>query len=140
MVEKTLDTKLARIAADTSCQDFILADAKDADMAFGMAAPGYRSGGRDEDGRFRTLVEYRQLIRENVDQGLLDIMLMSASTSELLTDGERLFDDSAITAAIRANDSTDIWSAADGIYSRQPSRPFRTAIIDHAEDGELYIF
>ena len=39
-MEKSLDRKLARILADRSCSDFILADAKDADMAFGMAAPG----------------------------------------------------------------------------------------------------
>jgi hypothetical protein len=32
---KTLDQKLTRILADPSCGDFILADAKDADMAFG---------------------------------------------------------------------------------------------------------
>ena len=39
-MEKSLDRKLARIPADPSCRDFILADAKDADMAFGLAAPG----------------------------------------------------------------------------------------------------
>jgi hypothetical protein len=39
--QKSLDLKLARIVADPSCRDFILADAKDADMAFGLAT---RSG------------------------------------------------------------------------------------------------
>ncbi len=39
-MEKTLDQKLARILADASCRDFILADAKDADMAYGLSAPG----------------------------------------------------------------------------------------------------
>ena len=42
-MQKSLDEKLARIAADPSCNDFILADAKDADMAFGVRAPGPRS-------------------------------------------------------------------------------------------------
>ena len=32
-MEKSLDRKLARIPADPSCRDFIIADAKDADMA-----------------------------------------------------------------------------------------------------------
>src|SRR6478736_9234732 len=39
-MQKTLDEKLARIVANPSCNDFILADAKDADMAYGVAAPG----------------------------------------------------------------------------------------------------
>jgi hypothetical protein len=42
---KSLDEKLARIIADPSCSDFILADAKDPDMAFGLAAPGLKPGG-----------------------------------------------------------------------------------------------
>jgi len=40
--------------------------------------------------------------------GLVDIMLMSASTSEILTIQERIFDASPVTPAVRANDSTDI--------------------------------
>jgi len=39
-MEKTLDQKLARIRQNPSCREFILADAKDADMAYGLAAPG----------------------------------------------------------------------------------------------------
>ena len=38
---KSLDTKLAAIHRDPHrATEFILADAKDADMAFGLAAPG----------------------------------------------------------------------------------------------------
>ena len=38
---KSLDLKLAAIHADpANCREFILADAKDADMAFGVAAAG----------------------------------------------------------------------------------------------------
>ncbi|NLE57467.1 MAG: hypothetical protein GX616_03845, partial [Planctomycetes bacterium] len=40
MVAKSLDIKLARIKADPRSREFILADAKDADMAFGIASPG----------------------------------------------------------------------------------------------------
>jgi len=135
-VPKSLDQKLARILADPSCGEFILADAKDADMAGGMAAPGKSPEHHAHEGRFRSLQEYRDLIRANIQQGLVDIMLMSASTSEVLTLRERLFDGSHITPAIRANDTTDIWLAQGGQYPQQPSRPFRSATLDHAMCGK----
>ena len=135
-MEKSLDRKLARILADRSCKDFILADAKDADMAYGLAAPGRSPEHHAEEGRFRSLDEYRQLIRENVRQGLVDIMLTSASNNELLTIGERLFDRSAVTPAVRANDSSNVWAAQGGVYLREPSKPFRSASIDEAMCGK----
>ncbi|MFV2067804.1 MAG: hypothetical protein ACC645_12590 [Pirellulales bacterium] len=135
-MQKNLDQKLARILADPSCPDFILADAKDADMAFGLSAPGRSPEHHAGEAHFRTLDQYRQLIRDVVRQGLVDIMLMSASTNELLTIEEQIFDTSPITPAIRANDTTDIWLAAgSGRYPSQPSRPFRSATIDHAMCG-----
>jgi len=136
--EKTLDIKLARIVADPSCRDFILADAKDADMAFGLAAPGLQPGGDPSRGPFRTLAEYRDSIREIVAQGLVDIMLMSASTSEALTLEEGIFRDSGVTPAVRMNDTTDIWLAAgSGGYARQPALPFSTATIAQAQCGRV---
>jgi hypothetical protein len=135
-MEKSLDIKLARILADASCKDFILADAKDADMAYGMAAPGRSPEHHAQEGRFRSLDEYRQLIRENVRQGLVDIMLMSASNNEVLTIHERLFDESHVTPAIRANDTTDVWAAQGASYLAEPSRPFRSASIDQAMCGK----
>ncbi|MCE9590404.1 MAG: hypothetical protein K8S99_07765 [Planctomycetes bacterium] len=135
--QKSLDTKIARILADPSCKDFILADAKDADLAFGIAAPGKSPEHYAQEARFRSLAEFRELIRQNVKQGLLDIMLMSASTSELLTIKERLFDESHVTPAARANDATDIWAVQGGTYSAEPSRPFRTATIDHIMCGKV---
>ena len=136
-MEKSLDRKLARILADPACRDFIIADAKDADMAFGLAAPGRSPEYHAGEARFRTLQEYRQLMRDIVRQGMVDIMLMSASSSEVLTIQERLFDNSPVTPAVRANDTTDIWLAAGtGRYSSQPSLPFRTATIDHIMCGK----
>jgi len=136
-MEKSLDRKLARILADSACRDFILADAKDADMAFGLSAPGRSPEHHAGEAHFRTLDEYRQQMREIVAQGLVDIMLMSASSNEVLTIEERLFDASQITPAVRANDTTDIWLAAgSGRYGRQPSQPFRTATIDHIQCGK----
>jgi len=136
-MQKSLDQKLARIHADKSCKDFILADAKDADMAFGLAAPGMSPEHHSGEARFRTLDEYRQIMRELTKQGLIDIMLMSASSNDVLTIQERLYEDSHITPAVRANDTTDIWLAAgSGRYPQQPSRPFRTATIDHIMCGK----
>jgi hypothetical protein len=136
-MEKSLDRKLARILSDSSCRDFILADAKDADMAFGISAPGRSPENYNNEAHFRTLAEYRQLMRDIVGQGLVDIMLMSASSNEVLTINERLFDSSHITPAVRANDTTDIWLASgSGRYGKQPSQPFRTATIDHIQCGK----
>ncbi len=135
-MEKSLDIKLADIHADPiNSKAFILADAKDADMAFGITAPG--ESPEHEDGGFRSLKEYRDNIRRNVQQGLIDIMLMSVSTNELLTIRERLFDASPVTPAIRANDTTDIHVARGASYPKTPARPFRTALLEHAQCGQL---
>jgi hypothetical protein len=124
---KTLDIKLANIHADPSgAKDFILADAKDADMGRGLAAPGIDP----VTGGARSLADYRDQMREITRQGLVDIMLMSASSSELLVVEERLFDDSPVTPAVRANDSTDVHGPFGGTYAESPSRPFRTATIE----------
>jgi hypothetical protein len=136
MVQKSLDAKLSRILSDPSCGDFILADAKDADMAYGIASPGRSPEHHAQEGRFRSLDEYRDLIRQNVRQGLIDIMLMSGSTNAALTLEERLFDSSHVTPAIRANDTTDIWAAQGGAYLREPARPFRSASLDQAMCGK----
>jgi len=136
MVQKSLEVKLSRILSDSTCSDFILADAKDADMAYGIASPGRSPEHYAHEGRFRTLDEYRELIRQNVRQGLVDIMLMSGSTNAVLTLQERLFDNSHVTPAIRANDTTDIWVAQGGAYLREPSRPFRSASLDQAMCGK----
>ncbi len=135
-MQKTLDEKLARIAANPSCGDFILADAKDADMAFGISAPGIKNRDAPEHQRYRSIQEFRDLIRQIVDQRLVDIMLMSASTADLLAVQERIFDKSPVTPAIRANDTTDIWLAGgQASYGSHPSLPFRTAILDEVMDS-----
>lgn len=136
MANKTLDQKLSRLLSDPDANEFILADAKDADMAFGIAAPGQD---RDMLGteRYRTLDQYRDIIRKNVEQGLVDIMLMSSSTNYRLTIEGGLFQNSRVTPAIRANDATDVWAVNENAYLSQPSRPFRTATLDHAMAGKI---
>jgi hypothetical protein len=123
---KSLDAKLTNLHDEPGiAADFILADAKDADMAFGLDAPGFDR----VTGTRRSLADYRDQIREIAKQGLVDIMLMSVSTSEMLTVEERLFDSSPVTPAVRANDTTDIQFLTGGVYASQPSRPFRTATL-----------
>lgn len=138
MVQKSLDAKLARIHADPQrCRDFILADAKDADMALSIGAPGRSPESHPGEVRYRSLQEFRDIIEQIVEQQLVDIMLMSASTSEVLTIHRRLFDSSPVTPAARANDTTDIHIVRGGKYPTQPSRPFRTATLDHIQCGHL---
>jgi hypothetical protein len=138
MATKSLDRKLAAIHADPAgCREFILADAKDADMAFGVGAPGLSPERHDSEQRFRTLEEYREQIRQITRSELVDIMLMSASTNEALTIRERLFDNSPVTPAARANDTTDIHILRGGRLHEPAARPFRTASLDHIQCGRL---
>jgi len=137
MMEKSLDRKLAALHADPNAREFILADAKDADMAFGIGAPGRSPEAHPGEVRFKTLAEYRDQIRSITRQGLVDIMLMSASTSHALTIRERIFDGSHVTPAIRANDTTDVHIARGSRYVEHPSHPFRSASLDHAMCGHL---
>jgi hypothetical protein len=137
-VEKSLDRKLARIHADPhGAKDFILADAKDADMALAIGAPGLSPEAHPGELKYRSLAEFRDTIAQVVGQGLVDVMLMSASTNEALTIQRRLFDQSPVTPAARANDTTDIHIARGGRYALQPSLPFRTATLDHIQCGHL---
>ena len=148
---KSLDAKLAEVKANPKSRAFILADAKDADMAFGVRAPGPRSylsarglrpanfspevWTREEFG-FRNLPEFLDIIREVVHQGIVDIMLMSAYVSEQLTIKDGLFRNSHVTPAARANDATDVWAVRHGCYTREPAQPFRSATIDHIQCGQ----
>lgn len=134
---KSLDQKLERIVADPSVNDFILADAKDADMGFGIAAPGVNIGEDRERFPFQSLEQYRESMRQITEQGLVDIMLMSASTSEQLTIIERVFDGTSVTPAVRANDTTDIWLGMSGGYGSEPSRAFRSATIEQIQCGKV---
>jgi hypothetical protein len=120
---RDLDRKLATIAdGHYTPDDFVIADAKDADMAFGAAAAGPVP---DSDGRHRSRPEYLDAMRALVDAGALDILLTSASNGERLAEEGGL--DARVTLAVRANDTSDIWNPRGGSYATQPSRPFRTA-------------
>ncbi len=125
---KTLDAKLAKIRAGKyKSTDFIIADAKDGDMGFGRAAPG---PSRTDD-RLKTKPEYLASMAEMTKSGLVDIMLVSASSAEALH-AKKVFAKSKVTPAVRLNDTTDIWSQRGGTYKDTPSHPFRSARLSAA--------
>lgn len=141
---KRLDKKISRIlSGSTSPSDFIIADAKDADMAFGVTAPGPQRGScghgyNESEGCWKTLDDYLGQIREVIRQEIVDIVLLSASNLERLAIEEGLFRESAVTPAARANDTSDVWAVRGGKYpTDHPSRSFRTATIDHIKYGHL---
>jgi hypothetical protein len=123
-----LDEKLARIRAGKyKPSDFIIADAKDGDMGSGVlgAAPKRASDGTRLRGKTRA--EYLDDIEAVVKQGIVDVMLVSASNLELLHE-RGVFKKSKVKPVIRANDTTDCWGLIrHGSYHKQASRPFRTA-------------
>ena len=127
--QRALDRKLGSIRAGTyTADDFVIADAKDADMAFGAVsagplerdpAPGSRPG------IHRTRAAYLDAMRAEVAAGAVDILLTSASNGEVLAGDGSLGEE--VTLAVRANDTTDIWTSRGSVYPTRPSRPFRTA-------------
>lgn len=144
ILKKSLDQKLARIRSGKDTRaDFIIADAKDADMAFGVQAPGPNRAGTcphgydKRQGCYKTLDQYLEQVRAVIAQRLVDIVLMSASNLERLAIKEGLFRNSPITPAARANDTTDVWAVRQGQYPSHPSRHFRTATLDHIKYGKL---
>lgn len=133
MTTTRYEEKIGRIlAGEYRKGDFILADAKDADMSGGIPTAGLRRG---KDGRpegYRTRMEFLAEIEALIAQDTVDIMLTSASNMELLqTRGA--FAASRINPAFRANDTTDVWSIIrGGRYRETPSRPFRSADLSRA--------
>jgi len=83
------------------------------------------------------IAEFLDIIREVTQQGLIDIMLMSAYVNEQLTIKEGLFRASHVTPAARANDATDVWAVRHGCYTAEAAQPFRTATIDQIQCGKL---
>jgi hypothetical protein len=124
-----LEEKLARIrAGNYRPSDFIIADAKDPDMGPSLAMLGWHRTADGSATRLRTRAEFLDQIRAIVRQGIVDVMLASASNLEVLI-AEGLFRDSDVHPAIRANDTTDIWMMRGATYNRRPSRPFRTVVL-----------
>jgi len=125
---RRLDRKLNAIREGRyTPDDFVIADAKDADMGFGLTAAGTVDGAPDGllgPGRYQSRGRYLEAMRAQADHGVVDILLTSASNGERLATDGSLPDD--LTLAIRANDTSDVWVGRGAGYATMPSRPFRT--------------
>src|SRR5215469_12371486 len=129
--------KLNRLRDNPSSREFILADARDADMAWGVPSPGKAYPTPPAGSRWRTMPEFHEQIRAVVRQGIVDIVLASISTMSLLAHQERLFDSVVVTPAVRINDATDVWCPRHGRYREHPSLPFASGFIEEAQFGSL---
>lgn len=106
-----LDAKLAKIRCRSIPEgDFIIADAKDVDMANPITGMGPIRAADGSIIRYRTRSEFLDAITQIIRQDQVDIMLLSASNLEVLKEAG-VSDGSAVKPAFRANDTTDIWSA-----------------------------
>lgn len=120
--------KIARIRAGNYRRgDFMIADAKDADLSGGVLTAGPR---RDAQGRIngaRTRAAFLDQMRALIAQDMIDILLASASNIEALAE-VGAFDGSAVMPAFRGNEATDMWGVIrGGRYRDFPSRPYRGA-------------
>ena len=132
---KSLDIKLKNIISSSyKPSDFIIADAKDADMAAGIRAPGYI---RKNDGSLTenpaSYQNYLNKMESMTKSEEVDIMLMSMTSAERLTT-KKIFENNSVTPAVRLNDTTCTWGMIrNGEYSKEESRPFATAQLKHAK-------
>ena len=131
---KTLDDKLKNIRTDNyKPSDFIIADAKDADMGGGRRAPGFV---REKNGLLTnkpaTYQSYLLKMEEMTKSEMVDVMLMSMTSAERLVN-KKIFDNNPVTPAVRLNDTTCIWGLLrNGDYTKHQSRPFATTQLRHA--------
>ncbi|GAD11561.1 hypothetical protein GFGA_1c0016 [Gluconobacter frateurii NBRC 103465] len=129
------EEKIARMVAGKDTRyDFILADAKDSDMAAGISAMGRRRNPRPGQSVFRSRPEYLSEIQSIIRQDIVDIMLTSASILEDLLEKDA-FNGTKVQTAIRANDTTDLWRGRGSDYRSQKSVPFRSASLERAQTG-----
>lgn len=136
---RDLLAKLNRIKDQPNSREFILADARDADMAWGAASFGAKPPivAQHSQNNYRTKPEFLEEIRLVVKQGIIDIMLASTSTMSQLAHTDKFFDGSTVTPAVRINDASDIWLLRGSSYNHSPSIGFRSSFIEEAQYGNL---
>ena len=133
---KILDTKLKNIrSSNYKPSDFIIADAKDADMGGGRRAPGFI---REENGKLTekpaSYESYLNKMKEMTKSQMVDVMLMSMTSAERLVN-QNIFNNSPVTPAVRLNDTSCIWGLLrHGEYDTHQSRPFATTQLRHARN------
>ena len=118
--------KIARIrAGGYRPGDFMLADAKDADLSGGILTTGRRLDAQGRVTGNRTRAEFLDQMRGLIAQDVIDILLASAGNIETLAE-TGAFAGSAVMPAFRANEATDVWgNLRGGTYRTTPSRPHR---------------
>lgn len=132
---KFLDKKLSKIKKENFIKkDFILADAKDADMGVGRRAPGFT---REKNGKVTnkpaSFQTYLEKMKKMTKSKLVDIMLMSTTSAERLIK-KGIFKNSPVTPAIRLNDTSCIWGMIrHGQYDKHKSKHFATVRLRHAK-------
>ncbi len=131
---KALDSKLTNIRnSNYKPSDFIIADAKDADMGGGRRAPGFI---REANGNLTNIPasydSYLKKMEEMTNSQLVDVMLMSMTSAEILVN-KKIFENNHVTPAVRLNDTSCIWGLLrHGEYDKEESRPFSTTQLRHA--------
>jgi len=131
---KSLDKKLQNITSGNyQPKDFIIADAKDADMGGGRRAPGII---RKIDGtpteKPASYQSYLDKMEDMTNSQQVDVMLMSMTSAEKLIN-KGIFKNSPVTPAVRLNDTSCIWGMLrNGDYIKEQSRPFATTQLRHA--------
>ncbi len=137
-MQKTLDVKLDRIHNHPDNREFILVYAADADMAYGIPTPGAAYPPQPEARyAYPSIQEFYAHLEELVREEAVEVLLASVSAMDVLAREKRLFDNSPVTPAIRANDTTDIWVGRGACYAKSPSRPFATTTLEEARFGTL---
>lgn len=125
---KSLDTKLETLNSNPAATEFIICYAADPDMGAGLA-PNVAQG--------ITTEAWHAEMTTMVEEANIDILLTSVSTMDHLARDGRIFDNSPVTPAVRANDASDIWGVRGGTYTAELSRPFATTTVAEAMYGTL---
>ena len=124
-MDKILDIKLNDLRSGDNPNHFIIAYAADSDMGAGVT------------GATSSMQTYCGELEEMVHQAKIDVLLASVSNMDILARDGRIFDNSPVTPAVRANDASDIWGAKGSCYSSQLSKPFATTTLEEAQYGTL---
>lgn len=132
-----MNEKLERIrSGNYTPADFMIADAKDADMGSGITGLGPRRNAQGQAQGWRTRDEFVDQIEAVIKDDQVDIMLVSASILERLHE-RKAFEGSKVQTAIRANETTDCWGGIrHANYAHHASLPFRTAVLPQVMYGE----
>ena len=101
--------------------------------AFLIKNPGFL---REENGKLTDIPDtydsYIKKMEDMTKSEMVDVMLMSMTSAEKLV-GQKVFENSPVSPAVRLNDTSCIWGLLrHGEYDKEESRPFATTQLRHA--------